>query len=194
MTTRFTLLLFLALAFSSASVTGQTTTPTPAAQDDDAAKKTEDIKITEVVLTDSLSSTELVNRAVNWVKVENPKYKKLSGATTGSKVECSVNFPIKPKELNPETDYTGKITMKVTIECKDNRYKFTISQIRHVSKSGKSTGGAIENVIPECGSMSLQTITWKKIKGEALRDAQSVVVDLKAGMFLSSADAATEDW
>lgn len=194
MTTPFKLLIFLSFVFSSVAVTGQTTTPTPAGQDEEAVKKTEDIKITEVVLLDSMSVTELLNRAVNWVKVETPKYKKTSGATTGSKMECTVSFPIKPKELNPETDYTGKITMKVIVECKENRYKYTVTQIKHVSKSGKANGGAIENEVPECGSMALQGVTWKKIKGEALRNAQAVVVDLKAGMFIPSTVKVEDDW
>lgn len=194
MITRFTALVFFGLVVSSAPVLGQTTTPTPAAQDDETQKKSEEVKIMEVVLMDSLTVEELMKRAVNWVKTETPKYKKASGASTSNKVECTVNFPIKPKELNPETDYSGKMTMKVVIECKENRYKYTVSQIKHVSKSGKASGGPIELDVPECGSMSLQALTWKKIKGEGTRDAQQVVVDLKAAMFTSVQAAVEEEW
>ena len=193
MNTRFKIVVFFGLIFSTVSVMGQTATATPASQEDEVTKKVEEVKLTEVVLTDSLSANELLNRAVNWVKSESAKYKKTSGATTASKAECTVNFPVKPKDLNPETDYTGKISMKVVIECKDNRYKYTISQIKHISKSGKASGGAIENEIPECGSMALQSLTWKKLKGEAVKGAQLVVADIKAGMFKSSAEA-VEDW
>lgn len=195
MTTRFKQLFTLALVFFAVALTAQTTTATPApGQDDEMAKKVDEYKITEVIPTDSLPINELMARAVNWVKLESPRYKKTGGSTTASKAECTVSFPVKPKELNPETDYTGKVTMKVVIECKDNRYKYTISQVKHISKSGKASGGAFENTVPECGSMVMQELTWKKLKGEAVRGAQLVVADIKAGMFKPSAETNTEEW
>lgn len=195
MTTRFKNYITVALVLFSALLAAQTTTATPASsQDDESGKKVEEYKITEVVPTDSLPMSELMARAVNWVKLEHPKYKKSNGATTASKAECTVTFPIKPKELNPETDYTGKITMKVVIECKDNRYKYTVSQIKHTSKSGRTTGGAVENPVPECGTMTMQELTWKKLKGEAIRNAQLVVTEIKAAMFKPSTETVTEEW
>ncbi len=161
---------------------------------DDAPKKKEEIKVTEVVQTDSLPASELLQRAVNWVKVESKQYGKTSGVTTGSKAECTATFPCKPKELNPETDYTGKISMHIAIECKDNRYKYTVSQIKHISASGKTSAGAIENKVPECGSMAMGDIIWKKLKGEALKDASKVVEDLKEGMKKDSKDVEKEEW
>lgn len=196
MTKRFKYSLFFALALLASTAGAQTTTASPgvAGKEDELEKKVDEYKVTEVVPTDSLPATELLNRAVNWVKSESPKYKKSGGTTTASKAECTVMFPVRPKELNPETDYTGKITMKVVIECKDNRYKYTVSQLKHTSKNGRASGGAIENNVPECGTMSMPELTWKKVKGEAVRNAQLVVTDLKAGMFKPSTETATEEW
>src|ERR1051325_5267288 len=81
----------------------------PAAQEDEFAKKKVETKLTEVIPTDSLPASELVKRAVAWMKAESDKYKKTGETTTGSKVECIASFPVKPKELNPEVNYTGKI-------------------------------------------------------------------------------------
>src|SRR4051812_43005759 len=88
--------------------------------EDEFAKKKAETKMTEVIPTDSAGAGELLKRAVNWIKLENYQYKKSSGTTTSSKAECTASFPVKPKELNPEVDYTGKIVMKVVIECKDS--------------------------------------------------------------------------
>lgn len=162
--------------------------------DDDAPKKKNETKISEVVPTDSLPASELLKRAVNWVKLESNRYGKTSGVTTGAKAECTATFPVKPKELNPEVDYTGKISMKVTIECKDNKYKYTISQIKHISTSGKTTAGSIDNKIPECGSMVMGDLIWKKLKGEAMKGSAKVVEDIKEGMKVSSSDAGKEEW
>ena len=161
---------------------------------EDAPKMKNETKISEVVPTDSLPASELLQRAVNWVKVESNRYGKTSGVTTGSKAECTATFPVKPKELNPEVDYTGKISMKVTIECKDNKYKYTVSQIKHISANGKTTAGSIDNKVPECGSMAMGDIVWKKLKGIALKGAGTVVEDIKEGMLKSSTDTGKEEW
>jgi hypothetical protein len=184
-------IVFFNLIFMSSVMLGQTVTVVP---DDEFPKKVVETKLSEIVATDSLPTSELVQRAVNWVKVENLKYIKTSGASSGSKAECVASFPVKPKELNPQTDYTGKILMKVVIECKDSKYKYTVSQIKYISKSGKVTGGSIDNVVPECGSMELGDITWKKLKGEAIKGANMVVTDLKAAMTKPSTETATDEW
>lgn len=161
---------------------------------DEFAPKKAETKLTEVITTDSLPPGELLKRAVAWIKVESNKYKKSSGTTSGGKAECTASFPVKPKELNPEVDYTGKVTMKVVIECKDNRYRYTVSEIKHISKSGETTGGSIDNVVPECGSNAMHDIVWKKLKGEALRGAAQVVTDLKEGMQKASDSAKHDEW
>lgn len=188
MTTHLKLvILSLFMLVSASSVLAQ-------ADDPDSPKKKIETKLTEVVTTDSLPASELMKRAVNWVKAESKTYVKSKGATTDNKAECTAIFLVKPKELNPQVDYTGKITMKVTIECKEAKYRYTVNEIKHTSKSGKTTAGSIDNVVPECGSMSMDDIVWKKLKGEAMRYASQVVSDLKAGMTVDSSQTPTDEW
>jgi hypothetical protein len=163
-------------------------------EEDEFAKKKIETKITEIIPTDSLAAGELVKRAVNWIKAETDKYKISNATTSSNKAECTVSFPAIPKELNPQVDYTGKITMKVVIECKDSKYRYTITEIKHLSKSGKTTGGSVDNAVPECGSMAMNDLCWRKLKGEALRDASLVVADLKAGMSKIESDVKTDEW
>lgn len=150
--------------------------------------------MSEVITTDSLPSSALMKRAVGWIKAESDRYRKTGGTTTGTKAECVASFPVKPKELNPEVDFTGKITMKVVIECKDSRYRYTVSDIRHESKSGRTTAGSIDNVVPECGSVAMHDQVWKKLKGEALRSAALVVSDLKRGMSEDPQEKNDDEW
>ena len=156
-------------------------------------KPKNETKYTEVVPTDSVPASELLKRAVNWVKEEVPKYEKTNGVTTSGKAECVATFSVKPKELNPECDYTGTVTMKVVIECKDNKYRYTVSGITHKSKTGKTSGGSFDNVIPECGSMIMSDLQWKKIKGEAIRCVNLAINDLKEGM-LKDSKGFGDDW
>jgi len=199
MTKQFKLNIFISALFFVSTLsfaqTPETAKPAePGKVEDEFAKKKVETKLTEVIPTDSLPASELVKRAVAWIKVESPKYKKSGGTTTGSKVECIASFPVKPKELNPEVEYTGKITMKVLIECKDSKYRYTVSEIKHISKSGNTNGGSIDNVVPDCGSMGMNDIVWRKLKGEALRGAAQVVLDLKAGMSLIATETKADEW
>jgi hypothetical protein len=187
--------LLVSVLFISNMLMAQTVTPeSPKKEEDEFAKKKVETKLTEVIPTDSVPASELVLRAINWIKEESDLYKKTSGANTSGKAECTVSFPVKPKELNPQFDYTGKISMKVVIECKTSKYKYTVSEIKHISKSGNTSGGSIDNKVPECGSMGLDDIVWKKLKGEALRGAAQVVIDLKAGMAKLSTDVPKDEW
>ncbi len=162
--------------------------------DEEFKSKATATKLAEVVPMDSIMASELSKRAGIWLKLETPKYKKSTGSSNNGKVDCEVSFLIKAKELNPRIDITGKITMKVAIECKDNKYRYTVSDIIHISRSGTTNGGSIDNIVPDCGSASMDDVTWKKVKGEALRNAAMVVSDLKDGMIKSSADDASTGW
>ena len=174
------------LLISSFFVSGQ---EAAAAKDEN---KDGDKQFQEVVLTDSVPAAGLAKRAVNWVKVESPRFKKSNGVATGSKAECIATFKIRAKELNPQPDFTGTITMHVSIDCKDNKYRYTINKIKHTSTNGKASGGDINNIVPECGSMTMPDIIWKKIKGEAFKDASMIISELKEGMAKSTADTKDE--
>jgi len=192
-------ILIPAFIFVSSLALAQTPEPAkaadPAKQEDEFANKKIETKVTEVIPTDSLAASELIKRAVAWIKVESLKYKKTAGTTAGSKVECIASFPVKPKELNPQVDYSGKVTMKVVIECKDSKYRYTISDIKHISKSGNVNGGSVDNVVPDCGSMGMNDLVWRKLKGEMMKGAGLVATDLKAGMaVIATEKKADEEW
>ena len=155
-------------------------------------KTGDDKRFQEIVPTDSVPAAKLVIRAVNWVKVESKRFVKSNGVSTGTKAECIAKFKIRAKELNPDPDFTGIIQMHVSIECKDNKYRYSITKIKHISANGKANGGDINNLIPECGSMTMPDLVWKKIKGEAFKSADMVISELKEGMSKSTSDK--DDW
>jgi hypothetical protein len=188
-----TLLFCLVSVLSSAQNAENKPASADSKQVDEFAKKKTETRLSEVISTDSTGAPELVKRASVWIKNEHLKYKKTEGGSTGSMAECLAVFPVKPKELNPEVDYSGKISMKVSVECKTGKYRYTISEIRHISRGGATTGGSIDNPVPECGSMTMHDIVWKKLKGEALTDAGIVVEDLKEAMKIKAVQK-KEDW
>lgn len=169
------------------------TPPAFSQESEDASPQKEETKFQEVITTDSLPPGELLKRATNWAKEKSKVYVKSAAANSGNKVECVASFTVRPKELNPRTDYTGKFTMNVSIECKDNRYRYTVSQIKHLSKSGQASGGSIDNRVPECGSVVMEEMQWKKLKGEAIKHVNQVVADLKESMGKEVAETKKDD-
>jgi hypothetical protein len=129
-----------------------------------------------------MAADELLKRAINYVKVENPKYVKTNRVTASSRSECLISFNYKPKELNPVADTEGKFTMHVSIEAKEGKYRYTISKVNHVAKNPEFSGGDVYNEIPKCGSMKLPPEMWKRMRGEAMKHVTLVTSDLKEFM------------
>ena len=94
---------------------------------------------TEEVM-DTLSPTvpasvaEMTARATAWLNSKNKKFTKEEAYTSGGKVGCKVKYPYKPKALNPTSDIEGEITMKVTIDFKEGKYRYTIDNIKYNSQ------------------------------------------------------------
>jgi hypothetical protein len=136
---------------------------------------------------------EILKRAVNFVKIETPKYTKGNGVTTGSKAECVATFIYKPKELNPQADVQGTFTMHLSIDAKEGKYRYTISKIIHNAKNADFSGGDIYSEVPKCGSMKLPNELWKHMRSEALKDSGVLASDLKAAMKRSSSEPQDKD-
>jgi hypothetical protein len=140
-----------------------------------------------------MAASEILKRAVNFVKMENKKYTKGNGVTTGSKAECVVTFDYKPKELNPTADVQGTITMHLSIDAKEGKYRYTISKLNHNAKNGDYTGGDIYGEVPKCGSMKLPPDMWKRIRSEAFKQSTLLATDLKEAMKISSSTPVNSD-
>ncbi len=128
--------------------------------------------------------SELMKRADSWTKTKSKKFAKTNVTNSGSTISCVAVFIYKPKELNPICDVEGEISMDIIIECKEGKYRYTIKNIRHSSRNPNVNGGDVYNPIPECGTIPLNDLAWKQIKGDALRDAGILAQDLKARMSL----------
>ncbi len=158
-----------------------------------AKKDADGNEIADTLPAPPASVSEILKRAVNFVKVETPKYTKANGVTTGSKAEFTASFIYKPKELNPEADVQGTFTMHVSVEAKEGKYRYTISKMTHIAKNPDFTGGDIYSEVPKCGSMKLPGDLWKHLRSEALKDAATISSDLKAFMKKPSTDPINPD-
>jgi len=154
----------------------------------------------EEAMPDTLSATvpatiaELNKRANYWYTTKNKKFTKDGGGGSGAQVICTVKFSFKPRELNPANDVEGEITMQVTIDCKEGKYRYTIDKLVHKAKRGLSSGGNVFNEIPGCGTVNIDPSLWNQIKSAAFVDAKIVVDDLKAKMAVPVPTKGKNDW
>ncbi|HEX7414944.1 MAG TPA: hypothetical protein VF411_12950 [Bacteroidia bacterium] len=138
-------------------------------------------------------ASEVAKRAQIWMADKPTKYTKSNCSNGGNGIVCQVSFPYKVKELNPTDKVEGEITMTITVEAKEGKYRYTINNIKHKATIAESSGGDIYAVVPECGSMKLSDLSWKHIKSGAFADAKMVADDLKAIMAKFSGDAPKKD-
>jgi len=140
---------------------------------------------------------ELAKRAQIW-STDKPaanKYVKSNCSANDNTATCNATFIYKVKDLNPTEKVDGEISMSITIEAKEGKYRYTINNMRHKATDATSNGGDIFGQVAECGSMKINDLTWKKIKSAAFTDAKMVADDLKSKMERPSGEAPKKnDW
>lgn len=92
-----------------------------------------------------------------------------------------------------ETNGLGSVKFKLTIQCKDNRYRYTITDFTHIAyfTNISFTGGELENKFPDCGRMNMIMSQWKTIKGFAYRAAVNTIAQMKVAM---KGSGANDNW
>ncbi|MEO8760160.1 MAG: hypothetical protein ABI388_03535 [Bacteroidia bacterium] len=139
---------------------------------------------------------ELAKRAQNWSNdkpVANSKYTKNNCSANGNMATCQFTFIYKVKDLNPTEKVDGEITMTITVEAKEGKYRYTVNNIRHKATVSDVSGGDVFANVAECGSMKISDLTWKKIKSAAFADAKVITDDLKAKMDKPSGETVKKD-
>jgi hypothetical protein len=175
-------------------------TPTVDPADHKKKKKNYEEPPPEEVMPDTGSSTipapveELKKRGTAWMGKKEKTFAKVDPVAAGSTLECLVSFIYKPKELNPLAPVEGKITMKVVIDCKEGKYRYTIKDIKHVANRAEFSGGDIYEDVAACGSMALPEPQWKRIKSFSIQKANEVAFNLKETMKHPAKHGKKNDW
>jgi len=140
-----------------------------------------------------MAAEEILKRAINFMKTDTKLYIKDNKITTGTKAECVATFKYRPKELNPGADVEGIISMHLSIEAKEGKYRYTITKITHTANKAECSGGNVYNDAPACGSLKVPPDLWKRIKGEAFRQTGVLISDIKAIMKIPSSKPVNAD-
>lgn len=145
-----------------------------------------------VIQVDSTTADELYSRAVLWYTQTFKSAKaaiELSDRATGVIVSApDANFPAYFVRKNGNKVEDGWITFSLKIQCKDGRFKYTLSDLVHTSLVNCSAG-PLEVKPRICPKEN----TWSTIRAEANTSATALIQSLSKSM-ASRAAADGGDW
>lgn len=146
---------------------------------------TGEVNYTEVVKADSLSADQLYGNAKFFVANAFKSAKDVTQLQddNAKSVVCKGNF----------TGYRGNgfIDFTLSIQCKDGRYKYSISNLVHRTiYRNQYAGGNLANEKPDCGTFYMPKKYWNNLKSYADATVQALIFDLKKKM----SDKISSDW
>lgn len=152
---------------------------------------------TEVISLDSVSAENMYNRAKLFV-VDN--YNSAKNVVDLSDVK-SHSLVLKAYTTTHFKSWAGiyeagGFNYILKIYCKDGRYKYEISDLIHTGiydAKNSSSGGAIENEKPDCGTMHISKGQWDYIKKDCVSNIGELIKALKKSM-LKKSEMEKKDW
>lgn len=142
---------------------------------------------TEIIPLDSVSAENLYNRARIFVSNNYRSSKTETNVSDEKSSTIIINAHIIThfKAQAGGEFPAGGFNYTLKIYCKENRYKYEISNFIHTGEYdnvNRSSGGAIENDKPDCGTMSITKKQWNYIKQDCITNITKLSEDLKVAM------------
>ena len=181
-------IIFLFLLFSI-STFGQVTLPI----DEITGKAV----FTDVISLDSISAENIYNRAKLFIANNYNSTKNITDLSD----DKSHSLVLKAYTTTHFKSWggiyeAGGFNYVFKIYCKDGRYKYEISDLTHTGiydKQNSSSGGAIENEKPACGTMHISKAQWDYIKKDCVSNIEELIKALKQSMEKKS-EMEKKDW
>ena len=151
------------------------------------------ITFTEVIQVKELSKDQLYSKANKWF---SDNYKSSSAIELESeeagKMESKGIFKV--YKIPGESDKAGGIYYKISVETRDGRYKYTITNFVHKDHAHNvGSGGKLEREEPLSGYAELPEEVWGSIKDQAYEQTTVLIESLKKGMQYVKVEE-TEKW
>lgn len=94
--------------------------------------------------------------------------------------------------FNPGTNFSGFFSFTLTIDIKDNKFRFSIENLNHESYKSGYSGGSFDNEKPDCGNLMMPKRSWKTIREEGQSRIITLWKSFQQGMKASNKDS--DDW
>jgi hypothetical protein len=171
-------LFFLIAALISVSSFSQTELPK-----DEAGKVT----FSDVVTVDSASASQLYSRA----QLSIASLFKSAKDVIQLKDDAAKQIVAKGIFEN-----YGYMRFSITLQCKDGRYKYILTDFVHESDPRykySTSGGNIENEKPAAGTFLFSMAAWRKVKEKTKKEVDAIIARIKKDM-LSATASNSDNW
>ncbi len=180
-------LIALLLLFTVTGVKAQTAEGLP------VSNETQKILYTEVVkVLDNSNKGLIYDRAFSWA--QNNKYRITQMDKENGVMSCEGSFPVTYPGPRVGMNDNGVVKFTVTVNAKDGRYKYDITNFKHEGGKGKGNGGALELKSAECGKFVLPDGGWAKIKKDTAAKMKEVINDLQLSISPQGEAPVKSDW
>jgi len=158
-------------------------------------KTTGKITYTEVVKVDSVSQKELYNASKLWAMRAFADSKHVNEVKNAETFTLSLAPSVETRDLNSNLK-TGYLYYTLTIECRDGRYKYTLTDFKHEKnpETNVCDGGNLENANYDCPGLVLNKKKfWADIKQQANDNIVALIADMKKSI-VQNAVHKSSDW
>lgn len=121
------------------------------------------------------------NSANNVLQMDDKELGKLIG-------KANFGIDMTAYQTDSHVDFT------ISVFVKEGRYKYTITDLEHVSNQSGYSGGALEDDKPDCGGMRMVKKGWVQVKEQTSEKVPLIIADLKATMAGSGNSEPDDDW
>ncbi|MCU0428656.1 MAG: DUF4468 domain-containing protein [Cytophagaceae bacterium] len=101
-------------------------------------------------------------------------------------------FKVSYPAPQPGIQHSGVVDFLVTIQVKDGKYRYTITNFVH--SGDKASGGKLEGTLPECGKHTLTLAGWGTIKRSVMDQTDKLIESIKNKMANVAAPTPGNDW
>lgn len=155
--------------------------------------ETQKILYTEVIkVTDNSKKDVIYDRAFSWA--QNNKYRITQMDKGNGVMNCEGSFPVTYPGPRVGMNDNGMVKFAVTVNAKDGRYKYDITNFKHEGGKGKGNGGPLENKSAECGKFVLPDSGWAKIKKDTAAKMKEVINDMQLSISPAGEAPMKSDW
>jgi hypothetical protein len=142
--------------------------------------------------SDNINKDAIYDRAFSWA--QNNKFRITQMDKANGVMTCEGAFPVTYPGPRVGMNDNGLVKFTVTVNAKDGRYKYEITNFKHEGAKGKGNGGPLESKSAECGKFVLPDGGWAKIKKDTANKMTDIINDLKASISPQGNAPAKEDW
>lgn len=149
------------------------------------SSQAQNLTFTEVVQADSVSQSVLHTRANEWfVYAFNSAKNVIELDEKDGKIIGKGNFMFRGKPFSSGTNSTGPVSFVITIETKDGRYKYTITDFHHDDFG----------YVPQEEPKGMMKVAMKDVWKDTHKKMKSLIQGLKDYMQTADKKTANNNW